>query len=121
MSTSISHAMPNQPLHDELDRHAYNAAFHELGLRWHWDAATYGQLQARSGVAAERVRHYLETAQAHMLTAYDADFLVEAIEARQARHRQAGAAVGNGVGKGVGTPWVPTCNWAAIQAGQVGA
>ena len=26
---------------DEMHRQAYNAAFEELGLSWHWDAATY--------------------------------------------------------------------------------
>ena len=27
-----------------VHRNAYNAAFYELGLGWHWDAATYDQL-----------------------------------------------------------------------------
>ncbi|WP_457280487.1 hypothetical protein [Polaromonas sp. P5_D5] len=63
-------------------RHAYNAAFEELGLTWHWDAATYARLQAQG---RDAVRTYLETEQAHLLRAYEADFLVEAIEAAKAR------------------------------------
>lgn len=63
-------------------RHAYNAAFEELGLSWHWDAATYARLQAGS---RDAVRTYLETEQSHLLRAYEADFLVEAIEAARAR------------------------------------
>ncbi|MGC1172457.1 hypothetical protein [Polaromonas sp.] len=63
-------------------RHAYNAAFEELGLSWHWDSATYARLQADG---RDAVRTYLETEQSHLLRAYEADFLVEAIEAARAR------------------------------------
>jgi len=63
-------------------RHAYNAAFEELGLSWHWDTATYARLQADG---RDAVRTYLETEQSHLLRAYEADFLVEAIEAAKAR------------------------------------
>ncbi|MDW5444779.1 hypothetical protein [Polaromonas sp. SM01] len=66
----------------EAQRHAYNAAFEELGLTWHWDAATYARLQAHGRNA---VRVYLETEQAHLLRAYEADFLVNAIAVAQAR------------------------------------
>ena len=27
-------------LNEEMERNAYNAAFHELGFRWHWDSDT---------------------------------------------------------------------------------
>ncbi len=45
----------SQALHDLLTdnamsdahRHAYNAAFDELGLNWQWDAATYAWVRAR--------------------------------------------------------------------------
>ncbi|MEO8022209.1 hypothetical protein [Polaromonas sp.] len=63
-------------------RHAYNAAFEELGLTWHWDSATYARLQADG---RDAVRTYLETEQSHLLRAYEADFLVEAVEAARAR------------------------------------
>jgi len=72
-------ARPNHHTDDEAEahRHAYNAAFEKLGLTWHWDATTFSALtlQGRDGVRA-----YLETEQAHLLRAYEADFLVEAIE-----------------------------------------
>jgi len=66
----------------EAHRHAYNAAFEELGLTWYWDAATYARLQAHG---RDGVRVYLESEQSHLLRAYEADFLVEAIETTQAR------------------------------------
>ncbi len=66
----------------EAHRHAYNAAFEELGLTWYWDAATYARLQAHG---RDGVRVYLETEQSHLLRAYESDFLVGAIETTQAR------------------------------------
>lgn len=66
----------------EAHRHAYNAAFVELGLNWHWDAATYARLQAHG---RDGVRMYLETEQSHLLRAYEADFLVAAIETAKVR------------------------------------
>ena len=66
----------------EAHRHAYNAAFEELGLTWYWDAATYARLQAHG---RDGVRVYLETEQSHLLRAYEAGFLVDAIETTQAR------------------------------------
>jgi hypothetical protein len=67
----------------ELERNAYNAAFYELGFRWHWDSATYDELARRSENEAERIRHYLSVAQPHLLKAYDADFLVDLIRQKQ--------------------------------------
>jgi len=77
--------MRNAPCTDH-DRHAYNAAFEELGLTWHWDALTYERLQAATR-GRDAVRAYLETEQAHLLRAYEADFLVNAIETAKARCR----------------------------------
>ncbi len=37
----------------EIDRAAFNAAFYELGLRWHWDSPTYEGL---AGQPCERRR-----------------------------------------------------------------
>ena len=67
---------------DQAQRHAYNAAFDELGLTWHWDAATYDRLKVQG---RDRVRGYLESEQPHLLRAYDADFLVDAVETAKAR------------------------------------
>ncbi len=73
------------PSDAEIERSAYNAAFYELGLRWHWDDATYEQLASVTCERA-RLRHYLESMQPHLLRAYDADFLTDAIlQAKQRR------------------------------------
>jgi len=66
----------------EAHRAAYNAAFEELGLNWNWDADTYARLP---GAGPQGVRAYLEREQAHLLRAYEADFLVNAIEAAKSR------------------------------------
>ena len=66
----------------ETHRHAYNAAFVELGLSWYWDSATYARLQVHEG---DCVTTYLHTEQPHLLRAYDAGFLVLAIETAKAR------------------------------------
>lgn len=72
---------------EEIERYACNAAFHALGLRWYWDAETYQRL-VRSGMSCgEQIRHYLETQQPHLLKAYDADFLIGAIQEKKALHR----------------------------------
>lgn len=61
----------------EVHNNAYNAAFHELGLSWHWDTDVYSRacaMDERTGL-----RNYLSEHQAHLLTAYDAEFLVDLI------------------------------------------
>jgi len=82
-------------LHDQstidAHRHAYNAAFEELGLPWHWDSTTFSRLQAGG---RDGVRTYLETEQPHLLRAYEADFLVDAIETAKARYH-AGMSAGS--------------------------
>jgi hypothetical protein len=84
--------LPVQLRHDEMERNAYNAAFYELGLRWYWDGDTYRQLLSRSASPEERIRHYLETRHPHLLKAYDANFLVDAIEQKKTLQRQRGGA-----------------------------
>lgn len=46
----------------ERDGHrvAFNAAFDEYSIGWHWDIDTYGQLLAVTG-GKERMKHYAET------------------------------------------------------------
>lgn len=110
LASSInSHPSPNTV---DIDRNAYNAAFYELGLKWHWDADTYQALLSHAG-EKDRIRIYLETHQPHLLKAYEADFLVKAIQTAKARcydnmahycSENAGA-----------------INWAEIQGVQVGA
>ena len=69
--------------HDEMELDAYNAAFFELGFRWHWDPATYDRLLHASSEPSERILGYLRGQHPHLLKAYDAAFLVDAIEARK--------------------------------------
>ncbi len=69
----------------DAHRHAYNAAFEELGLNWYWDPVTYARLPE---AGREGVRAYLHGEQAHLLRAYESDFLVNAIEAVKARYHQ---------------------------------
>lgn len=68
----------------EIERNAYNVAFTELGLPWYWDIGTHRDLQANAE-ERERVRIYLETQQTHLLKAYEADFLINAIQTTKAR------------------------------------
>ena len=68
----------------EIERNGYNVAFSELGLEWYWDAETYSGLKSIPEERS-RVRVYLETHQPHLLRAYDADFLVNAIQGARAR------------------------------------
>jgi len=97
----------------DAELHAYNAAFHELGLRWHWDQATYDALLSSSDSARQRIGIYLQAAQPHLLRAYDVDFLIDAIESRKSNHVRHDASSG--------MPIVPRFDWAAIRAGEIGA
>ena len=83
--------LPILCLSDEMERNAYNAAFYELGFRWHWDQDTYDALQRHGTNPADRIQHYLETRQSHLLRAYDATFLVAVIEEKKAEHSKRGA------------------------------
>ncbi len=81
MSGILSAQQLTNPIAD-AHRQAYNAAFDELDLPWHWDAATYQKL---IGYGKDGVRRYLENERPHLLRAYDPDFLVAAVEAAKAR------------------------------------
>jgi hypothetical protein len=74
----------SNPAHHDRDRHAYNLAFSELDLGWHWDEKTYEELQAIAD-EEERLRTYVHRRHGHLLKAYDADFLVGAIRATRSR------------------------------------
>lgn len=68
----------------EVHRNAYNAAFYELGLKWHWDVDTYRSLLPNA-TETDRIKFYVANHQPHLLNAYDAEFLVNAIQAAKAR------------------------------------
>ncbi len=93
----------------ELD--AYNASFHDLGLRWHWDVDTFLDLQAHTD-PGERIRRYLEARHPHLLRAYDAEFLASAIEVRKNGFHKARVAIGD---------TGPCFDWAQSSAGELGA
>jgi hypothetical protein len=93
----------------EARRSAYNAAFHELGLNWFWDADCD---QPDAADERECVRGYLAQHRPHLLTAYDADFLVDAILAAKARCASQWAAAGTGA--------ATVTDWRALQQHQIG-
>jgi hypothetical protein len=64
---------------------AYNSAFADLGLRFRWDAQMLMSLISIDGEHA-RVIAYIETHQPHLLSAYSAEFLSEAILAKKIAH-----------------------------------
>jgi hypothetical protein len=107
--TSLDHDV----IFDNVDahRHAYNAAFYELGLKWHWDSEFYRSVSGRDS-EKQLIRAYLESHQPHMLKAYDADFLAEAIQQTQARCFE--SLIANG------TRHSDSVNWAELQSREVG-
>ncbi len=62
---------------DEAARNAYNSAFSEMEIGWHWDAATYRELLADGG---QPVRSFVQRHRPHLLRAYAIDCLVDAVE-----------------------------------------
>lgn len=64
----------------ELDAHvcAYNMAFAELGLRFRWDARTLASLSSIED-EGQRIVAYVEAHHPHLLNAYSAEFLTQAI------------------------------------------
>lgn len=90
----------------QATRNAYNAAFYELGLRWFWDS---GCGLPDGGDERACMRAYLTRHQAHLLTAYDADFLIEAILDAKARCTAQMAAAGTAA-----------IDWRELQQHQIG-
>lgn len=101
------------PIRDAIECHlaAYNAAFYELGLSWHWDSDTFHALQSLS-CERDRIKSYLEAQQPHLLKVYDADFLINAIQTTKARCFE--TMTDNGAKKAA------TINWAEFQRAEVG-
>lgn len=98
----------------EIHRNAYNAAFYELGLKWHWDADTFASLCFLPQASEEdRIKFYMSNHQSHLLHVYDADFLICAIQEAKARcfDRMKARAERTSV----------AINWAEIHAHEVGA
>ena len=79
----------NDPFDAELA--AWNHAFSELELPWHWDAPTFRHLQS---IAADQdlVGTYVERNQAHLLRAYEKAFLRDLVLSARERYRESHAA-----------------------------
>ncbi|TWG85998.1 hypothetical protein L602_002200000530 [Cupriavidus gilardii J11] len=69
---------------------AYNSVFVELELGFSWDQQMFDWL---CGIECERTRiaRYIEEYHAHLLTAYDADFLSQLILDKKNAHLEARA------------------------------
>ena len=68
----------------DVHRAAFNAAFRQLSLKWHWDPDTYRDLM-RLPAGKDRIRTYLRARQQALLDSYDPEFLVDAIHAAKTR------------------------------------
>ena len=66
---------------------AYNRAFSELELPWHWDADTFRQLLSAAG-GEDCVGAYVERNQPHLLRVYEKNFLCDLIRDVRDRCRQ---------------------------------
>jgi hypothetical protein len=110
----IGSALEQCPIGDAVKCHlaAYNAAFYELGLSWHWDDETFHSLQ-RMSCERDRIKDYMHSHQSHLLKVYDADFLIDAIQTTKARCFET---MTDG-----GAKKAPTVNWAEFQRAEVGA
>ena len=97
--------LPPELRNDESERNAYNATFYELGLHWYWDGQTYTNLLQSSADPRERIRHYLQASQPHLLKAYEGDFLARVIHERMVQHKEHPT---------------PACDWSQLATQQVG-
>ncbi|HEX6736171.1 MAG TPA: HAD-IA family hydrolase [Azonexus sp.] len=79
----------------ERDGHrpAFNRAFAEAGLDWHWDEALYGRLLAVTG-GKERIAHYAAGHAPAFAAHPDAAARVQALHAAKTRHYVAAVAAG---------------------------
>lgn len=71
----------------ERDGHrvAFNAAFREYGLDWHWDVALYGKLLAVTG-GKERMKYYVEHFHTEYVQPTDFNELVAELHRAKTRH-----------------------------------
>jgi hypothetical protein len=80
---SPTRAAQNRTVHHGIEaseslRNAYNAAFDELQLGWHWGVSQFRELQHHADERSQ-MQAYLATQQPHLLKAYDVDFFVNAV------------------------------------------
>ncbi|MDP1928229.1 MAG: HAD family hydrolase [Thiobacillus sp.] len=79
----------------ERDGHrpAFNQAFSDAGLDWHWDVALYGKLLAVTG-GKERIKHYVENYRPDYQKPANFDEMVAELHKNKTRHYAALAAHG---------------------------
>ena len=79
----------------ERDGHrpAFNQAFKDAGLDWHWDVALYGKLLAVTG-GKERMKHYIDQFRPDYSKPDNFDELVAELHQAKTRHYSALAAQG---------------------------
>lgn len=70
---------------EELHRIAYNTAFAQCGLGWHWDIRLYDQLLAVTG-SKERIRHYVQQFRPEFVRPDDYDGFVRQLYALKTEH-----------------------------------
>lgn len=75
-------------------RPAFNQAFKDAGLDWHWDAALYGKLLAVTG-GKERIKHYIEHDRPDYQKPAHFEQLVADLHQAKTRHYAALAATGS--------------------------
>ena len=70
----------------ERDGHrvAFNRAFADAGLDWHWDVPRYGELLRVTG-GRERILHFMESGEAN-IPAAEREALARTLHARKTRH-----------------------------------
>jgi len=71
----------------ERDGHrvAFNQAFSEAGLGWHWSVETYGRLLEVTG-GKERIRHFIDTFQPAFDLPADLDGFIRKLHQTKTRH-----------------------------------
>lgn len=71
----------------ERDGHrpAFNAAFAEVGLDWHWSVELYGELLTVTG-GKERIRYYIERRKSKLRLPADLDTFVADLHRRKTNH-----------------------------------
>jgi hypothetical protein len=80
--TIMSHATYSDDREIQAQVCAFNTAFEELDLMFRWDAQTYLSL-ASADSDYGKIAQYIETHSPHLLKAYSAEFLCQAIVERK--------------------------------------
>lgn len=87
MSTIVSPSPPDEASPEALvaELRAYNSAFQDLELPWHWDFETFRRLRAM-GADTDCVSAYVERNQSHLLRVYEKAFLRDLVLTAKARY-----------------------------------